>query len=399
MPAYFDPAQPDFIANPYPTFKKLHQDTPIFWHDGMWFVSSHHDLTTLLRDRRLGRQITHIVDPAAVGIPPRHPANAAFDMLSDNSMFDKEPPEHTRIKILVHKVFTPRRVEQLRDKIAVICNHLIDDMDSEFDLLEEYAVPLPVMVIAELLGIPEADRGKLRPWSAAIVRMYELNPSEDTAQKAVQAASEFTEYLRTLSRQRRVNQQDDLISGLAAVEDGGQTLSEDELIATCILLLNAGHEATVNALGNGMLALLKHSEQYIMLRKNLDLVPGAMEEMLRYDSPLQMFRRWVLEDFAYNGVQFKLGQEIAFLFGAANHDPAVFDRPDAFDITRNPNPHITFSVGIHYCLGAPLARLELQIALHTLLQRLPNLEIVEAPEFHPAFVIRGLKSFRLRGSG
>lgn len=397
MPTYFDPTQLDFILNPYPTLEKLQQDAPIFWHDGMWFVSRHRDLATLLRDRRLGRQITHIVDPAALGIAPRNPAYAAFDMLSDNSMFDKEPPEHTRIKNLVHKVFTPRRVEQLRDEITVICNQLIDSMGSEFDLLAEYAVPLPVMVIAELLGIPEADRGKLRPWSGAIVRMYELNPGEETAQEAVQAASEFTEYLRALSRQRRANPQDDLISGLAAVEDGGQTLSEEELIATCILLLNAGHEATVNALGNGMLALLKHPEQYDKLRKDLDLVPGAVEEMLRYDSPLQLFRRWVLEDFDYQGIQFKMGQEIAFLFGAANRDPAVFDHPNTFDITRSPNPHITFSVGIHYCLGAPLARLELQLALHTLLQRLPSLEIVEVPEFHPAFVIRGLKAFKLRG--
>jgi cytochrome P450 len=397
MPGYFNPSQLDFILNPYPTFEKVHQEEPIFWHDGMWFVTRHQDLTTLLRDRRLGRQITHIVDPAEVGIPPRNPDYEAFYMLSDNSMFDKEPPDHTRIKNLVHKVFTPRRVEQLREQITSICHNLIHDMDGEFDLLADYAVPLPVMVIAELLGIPEADRGKLRPWSAAIVRMYELNPDEETARNAVQAATEFTEYLRTLSRQRRIEAQDDLISGLAAVEDGGETLTEDELIATCILLLNAGHEATVNALGNGMLALLRHPDQYSTLKSNLGLVPSAVEEMLRYDSPLQLFRRWVLEDFEYHSVRFKLGQEIAFLFGAANRDPAVFANPNTFNIVRNPNPHITFSVGIHYCLGAPLARLELQIALHTLMKRFSHLEIVEDPEFHPAFVIRGLKSLKLRG--
>ena len=203
---------------------------------------------------------------------------------------------------------------------------------------------------------------------------------------------EFSDFLRELSRERRQHPTDDLISALALVEDGGVTLTEDELVSTCILLLNAGHEATVNSFGNGMLALLKHSDQLAMLRENMDLVDSAVEEMLRYDSPSQLFRRWVLEDMDYKGYSFKLGQEVAFLFGAANRDPAVFAKPDEFDITRHPNPHIAFGVGIHYCLGAPLGRLELQISLRALLERFPNIELATEPQFKESFVLRGLES-------
>ncbi|RMF80422.1 MAG: cytochrome P450 [Chloroflexi bacterium] len=401
MPTYleFDPNDAAFMRNPYPVLNALREEAPIFWHEatGMWFVSRYDDLYTLLRDRRLGRQITHIMPREALGLPPRNPDYAPFYMLSDNSMFDKEPPDHTRIKNLVHKVFTPRRVESLRGQIQQIADDLLDAVESrgEMDLLEDYAVPLPVMVIAALLGVPEADRHKLRPWSADIVRMFELNHTEETAQQAVRAAQEFTDYLRALSRQRRDDPRDDLISALAAVEDDGDTLSEDELIATCVLLLNAGHEATVNGFGNGMLALLNHPEQLERLKTHPELLRTTVEEMLRYDAPLQLFRRWVLEDMTYRGHDFKLGQEIAFLFGAANRDPETFTQPNTFDIARDPNPHITFGVGIHYCLGAPLARMELNISFATLLRRLPHLELIEEPRFKPSFVLRGLEAFHV----
>ena len=399
-PDFFDPHDSEFVRDPYPIFSQLHEDPSIFWYetDGMWFVSSHEDLSTLMRDRRLGRQIDHVVDPQTLGIPPRNPAYPEFQSLSDNSMFDKEPPEHTRIKKLVHKVFTPRRVELLRDQVQAIADGLLDAVEDqkEIDLLEDFAVPLPVMVIAELLGIPEVDRHRLRPWSTDIVAMFELDVSEATATRANQAAKEFTHYLRELASERKVNPSTDLISDLALAEDDGETLSEDELLATCVLLLNAGHEATVNGFGNGMLSLFRHPEQLEQVRNSPELIPTTVEEMLRYDAPLQLFRRWVLEDFTYKGSEFKLGQEIAFLFGAANRDPKVFANPDAFDITRDPNPHITFGVGIHYCLGAPLARQELNIALSTLFRRLPVLELAEDPEFMEKFVLRGLKSLRVK---
>lgn len=396
----FDPFDPNFIMNPYPTFERLRQEVPIFWHESgqMWYAMNHEDVSALLRDRRLGRSILHVLSREEVGLPEPNPAYAPFYKLSDNSMFDKEPPDHTRLRSLVHKVFTPRRVESLRGQIEKVTNELLDQVEGQghLDLLEDYATPLPVTVIAEMLGIPEADRHLLRPWSQSIVAMYELDHTPEQAERAIQAATDFSDYLRDLAAERRENPQDDLITALVQVEDGGDKLSVDELISTCVLLLNAGHEATVNVVGNGMLALLRHPEEKERLLQNPELFNSAIEEMMRYDSPLQLFRRWILEDVEYKGHQFKQGQEIALLFGAANRDPNRFENADQFDITRNPNPHITFGGGVHYCLGAPLARLELQVAIPTLLKRFPNLHILgDEPQFRNAFVIRGLEAFHV----
>ncbi len=397
----FDPADPDFIRDPYPTMDRLRETTPVFWHPptGMWWVASYRDLVTLLRDRRLGRQIEHVVSREALGLPARDPDLGPFYALSDHSMFDKEPPEHTRLKNLVHKVFTPRRVRSLREEIRQLANQLLDAVAGQetFDLLADFAEPLPVEVIAALLGVPAPDRHLLRPWSASIVQMFELDPSPETATAAVQASGEFTDYLRDLAHARRANPQDDLISALALVEDQGDTLSEEELIATCVLLLNAGHEATVNGFGNGMRAFFLHPDQFQRLKAHRNLIPTAVEEMLRWDTPSQLFRRWVLEDMEYNSHPFKLGQEVAFLFGAANRDPAVFENPQVFDIGRVPNPHISFGMGIHFCLGAPLARLEMAIALETLLTRYVDLQLVEEPVFKPGFVLRGLEALHVKG--
>ncbi len=394
----FDPLSLDFIANPYPVYDQLRASTPCFWHEAsqLWFFTTHHAVEQLLRDRRFGRSILHVLSREQAGLPPERPELEPFTRLGANSMFDKEPPEHTRLKALVHKVFTPRRVEQLRQQIQAITDDLLNAVAAQggMDLLEDFATPLPVTVIAELLGVPEADRHRLRPWSQAIVAMYELDHTPEQERAAVQAATEFADYLRHLARQRRTNPHDDLITALALVEEQGDRLSEDELIATCVLLLNAGHEATVNVIGNGMLALLQHPDQFAQLRHNPTLVPSAVEEMMRYDTPLQLFRRWVLADVVYEGVELQQGMQIGLMFGAANRDPAVFDSPHMFDISRNPNPHIAFGGGVHYCLGAPLARLELQIAIKTLIERFPNLRIDgPAPSYRPAYVIRGLQSF------
>jgi len=253
-----------------------------------------------------------------------------------------------------------------------------------------------VAVIAELLGIPESDRHLLRPWSAEICLMYELNPSEGSGRRAVRASVEFSEYLRRLSRERRANPTDDLISGLSHVVDQGDRLAEDELIGTCVLLLNAGHEATVNVTGNGWWALFRNPDQLAMLRRDPALVPRAVEELMRYDTPLQMFERWVLQDFELHGVRIPKGAELGLLFGAANHDPSVFDRPDELDLARDPNPHVTFGAGVHFCLGAPLARLELETSFGTVLRRLPRLELVAEPEWKPAYIIRGLQGLKVR---
>jgi cytochrome P450 len=391
----FDPLSPEFKRDPYPVYAVLREETPIFYHDTMrfWFVSRHEDVSALLRDRRFGRSIEHIMSREEAGLPPRNPAYASFHKLGAHSMFDKEPPDHTRLRSLVHKVFTPRRVELLRGKIEAISNDLIDRAlpKGRMDLLEDFAVPIPVTVIAELLGISESDRHHLRPWSNDIVALYELNHTPEQAARAIAAAEEFSDYLRNLARLRKREPQDDLITALATVEEAGDVLTEDELISTCVLLLNAGHEATVNVVGNGMLALFKNPQQFHLLRDQPEHLATAIEELMRYDTPLQLFRRWVLEDVIYKGVAFKRGQEIALLFGAANRDPLVFAQPDQLDITRKENPHISFSLGIHYCLGAPLARLELQTALSTLLRRLPNLRLEVEPEYRDGYVIRGLK--------
>ncbi len=396
----FDPLSREFQRDPYPFYDVLRAETPIlYWKDwNIWFLTSYDDVYTLLRDRRLGRTMDHVLPRESRSVKSFPDWEAPSHKLSDHSMFDKEPPEHTRLRSLVHKVFTPRRVESLRERIQHITNELLDGVQArgEMDILEDFAVPLPVTVIAELLGVPEADRHRLRPWSHDIVAMYELNHTEEQGRRAVQAAIEFSDYLRELAARRRREPQDDLITALALVEEAGDQLSEDELISTCVLLLNAGHEATVNVIGNGMWALLQRPEQMRLLMENPGLVKTAVEEMMRFDTPLQLFRRWVLEDMEYKGYTFKQGTEFGLMFGAANRDASRFPNPHDMDITRQDNPHISFGGGVHFCLGAPLARLELQIAVETLIRRMPNLRLVDdPPEYRDTYVIRGLKTLRV----
>jgi cytochrome P450 len=396
----FDPLSREFQHNPYPFYDALRSTTPIlYWEDwNIWFVTSYEDVNNLLRDRRLGRTMDHIKSREERGLLPLPEVEMPFHKLSLNSMFDKEPPDHTRLRSLVHKAFTPRRVENLRERIQSVANQLIDGAESQgqMDIIADFAIPLPIAVIAELLGFPQENRHRLRTWSQDIVTMYELNHTPEQAQRAVQAASEFSECLRDLAEQRRHKPQDDLITALAQAEEAGDCLTEDELISTCVLLLNAGHEATVNVIGNGLLALFHHPEQLKNLVRNPQFVTMAVEEMLRFDTPLQLFRRWVLEDLDYKGISFKQGTEFALMFGAANRDPAQFENPRRLDIMRDPNPHISFGGGVHYCLGAPLARLELQIAFDTLIRRLPNQRLAgNEPEYRNTYVIRGLQNLHV----
>jgi len=317
-------------------------------------------------------------------------------------LMEMEPPDHTRLRSLVNKVFTPGRVDAVRPRIQDIANGLIDAVfdAGTMDLLRDFAEPLPVIVIAELLGVPEPDRKYLRPWSHDIVTMYELSPSPEDAQKADQAVTEFALYLRGLASKRRQDARMDLISDLARVRAEGDRLTEDELVATVILLLNAGHEATVNAVANGMLALFRNPEEFSRLRGHPgiqpDLLHNAVEEMLRYDTPLQLFKRWVLEDLSLSDRVIPRGARLALLYGSANRDERRFPDPDRFDISRKENPHLTFGAGTHYCLGAPLARAEMQIAVRTLLNRLPGLRLASSKlEYRPTYVIRGLKELHV----
>ncbi len=391
MSAGFDPWSPAFVAYPYDAYARLREQEPVSWFapTGQWLVSRYDDVNALLRDRRLGRTYLHVATHEEMGRPADPDHLAPFWHLIRNGMLDREPPDHTRLRRLVSQAFTLRRVEALRPTVARIADELVADFvaDGGGDLIARVAEPLPVTVIAEMLGVPDSDRQQLRPWSADICGMYELNPTREAADRAVRACVGFSDYLRDLSRDRRAHPRDDLVSALAHV-DG---LSEDELIGTCVLLLNAGHEATVNVTGNGWWALFRNPEQLAALRADPSPLPTAVEELMRYDTPLQMFERWVLEDIEVRGVPIARGSEVALLFGSANHDPAVFAAPSRLDLSRAENPHLSFGAGIHFCLGAPLARIELVCSFGALLRQAPGLRLVREPEWKPAYIIRGLK--------
>jgi cytochrome P450 len=364
----------------------------------LWFFTKHKDVNAILRDRRFGRSIDHILSPQERGVSPDPPEYEPFTRLHRHRFFDMEPPEHTRLRNLVHKVFTPRRIEQLRPRIKGVAENLLNVVAQQggMDLIEDFAMPLPVIVIAELLGIPESDRHRLRPWSHAIVAMYELNHTVEETALAIQASQEFSDYIRFLGAERRKHPQDDLITALVQVEERGDVLTENELVATCVFLLNAGHEATVNGIGNGILALFRHPAQFQLLKRDMSILLAAIEEMLRFDAPLQMFQRWVLEDMQYGDIKLELGDEVGLILGAANRDPRAFTEPHRFDLRRASNHHLSFGAGIHYCLGAPLARLEMTVALQTLFARFPKLALAERePRFRSKWVIRGLESLRV----
>ncbi|AGS70832.1 cytochrome P450 [Streptomyces collinus] len=391
----FDPWDPAFLADPYPAYAELRSRGRVIRYEptDQWLVPHHADVSALLRDRRLGRAYQHRFTHEDFGRTPPAPEHEPFHTLNDHGMLDLEPPDHTRIRRLVSKAFTPRTVQALVPYVRNLANELVAGLVAAGggDLLTDVAEPLPVAVIAEMLGIPESDRAPLRPWSADICGMYELNPSGDSAERAVRASVEFSDYLRELIAERRENPGDDLISGLIAAHDEGDRLTEQEMISTAVLLLNAGHEATVNATVNGWWALFRNPDQLAALRADHSLVPAAVEELMRYDTPLQLFERWVLDDIEIDGTTIPRGAEIAMLFGSANHDPSVFTAPERLDIGRGDNPHISFSAGIHYCIGAPLARIELAASMTALLERAPTLSLAAEPERKPNFVIRGLE--------
>ncbi|MFD9432590.1 cytochrome P450 [Streptomyces sp. NPDC060002] len=391
----FDPWDPAFVADPYPAYAELRERGRVIYYEptDQWLVPRHADVSALLRERRLGRTYQHRFTHEDFGRTAPPAEQEPFHTLNDHGMLDLEPPDHTRIRRLVSKAFTPRTVERLQPYVRRLAGELVDRLVEAGggDLLSDVAEPLPVAVIAEMLGIPESDRGPLRPWSADICGMYELSPSKETAARAVRASVEFSEYLLELIAARRKEPGDDLISGLIAAHDEGDRLTEQEMISTAVLLLNAGHEATVNATVNGWWALFRNPEQLAALRADHSLVPTAVEELMRYDTPLQLFERWVLDDIEIDGTTVPRGAEIAMLFGSANHDPAVFADPDRLDLSRADNPHISFSAGIHYCIGAPLARIELAASMTALLERAPTLALAAEPLRKPAFVIRGLE--------
>lgn len=391
----FNPLSPEFQANPYPSYDMLRENIPVFFFPdwNSWFLTRHEDNAAALKHPHFGREIERVMSPEELGWgKAAEQVQPLYDM-QGMWMLLKDPPEHTHLRTLVHRAFTPRMVERLRERTQFITNDLIDkaQVNGGMDLINEFALLLPVTVIAEMLGVPVSDYATLHDWSTGLAHTLELGQSEDTVVRGAEATVEFSAYIRAMIAERRKNPQDDMISALVAAETEGDKLSEDEMVAMCILLLFAGHETTVNLIGNGTLALMRHPNQWEKLKADPSLVKLATEELLRYDSPVQMTMRWVMEDTEFAGQQFRRGQQVATLIGAANHDPARFANPGELDITRDPNPHIAFGSGIHFCLGAPLARMEGQIAFAALAKRLPNLKLVdENPPYRDTYVLRGL---------
>ncbi|MDQ0941864.1 cytochrome P450 [Streptomyces sp. V1I1] len=397
--ADFAPWSPAFVADPYPAYADLRARGRVHYFEPtrQWLIPHHADVSALLRDRRLGRTYLHRFTHEEFGRTPPPAAHEPFHTLNDYGMLDLEAPDHTRIRRLVSKAFTPRTVESLVPTVRRLAAELVAGLKDNGggDLLAEVAEPLPVAVIAEMLGIPPADRALLRPWSADICGMYELNPSEETAACAVRASVEFSAYLRELIAERRTAPGDDLISALIAAHDEEDRLSEQEMISTCVLLLNAGHEATVNTTANGWWTLFRNPAQLAALRADHTLLSTAVEELMRYDTPLQLFERWVLDDIEIEGTLVPRGSELALLFGSANRDPEKFENPDTLDLARADNPHVSFGAGIHYCLGAPLARIELAASFGELLREAPTMRLAAEPEWKAGFVIRGVKELRV----
>ena len=396
----YDPWDPSFIADPYPALARLREEAPVIYDErtDQWLISRHADVNALLRDRRLGRTYLHVASHTEWGKPEPPAEEAEFWRLQEDQMIDREPPDHTRLRRLVTMAFTPRTVERLRPRIEEIVGRIVDDARElgQFDLIADLIELVPVTVIAELLGVPEADRQLLRPWSGDMTLIYELNPSDEYRQRAIAASAEFEAYLRDLARARRAAPQTDLMSELSAVAEGGDRLTEDELIATAVLLLNAGHEASVNGAANSWWALFRHPDALARLRADPSLIPTAIEELLRFDTPAPMFERWVLEPIEVAGVPIPRGQELALQFASANRDPAAFDRPDEIVLDRAPNAYLSFGAGIHYCIGAPLAKVEFDILFRRILERLPDLALAEEPLWKPRFILRGLQALMVR---
>ncbi|MDQ1245927.1 MAG: hypothetical protein QG597_294 [Actinomycetota bacterium] len=392
-----DLEDPRVVADPYPYFAEWRETGSAVFHEGldMHLACTFEDANAVLRSKSLGR-IWQDREPDELW--------HTFNWLHSDSILESEPPKHTRLRAIVAKAFVRGQMERMRPSIERIADELLESAaarqadSGRFDLIQDYAEPLPVAIIAELLGVPEDRRDNLRAWSQRIVKMYDYSRTSEDELRARQACDEFSEFVTDLADQRRGYPGEDLLSHLIQVEAEGERLNERELVATVVLVLNAGHEASVNGFGNGVLQLLRSpGELDRMVADPRALAETAIEEMLRFDSPLQLFERTAKEDVEVAGVSLAQGQKIAALLGSANRDPRAFAHADRFDITRNPNKHIAFGAGIHFCLGAPLARLELSVTVPRLFERLPRLRLAGAAVPRDTFVLRGYHSIPVAG--
>src|SRR5262245_12460223 len=394
-----DPHAPAFVQDPYAAYRFLHeQGSTFFWEDyGIWCLGGYDDVNRTLRDRRLGRQ-----KPAgaadSIGNPGERAHLGDFDAVEANSLLELEPPVHTRLRTLVNRAFVSRQVERLRPRIEALSSDLVDEFTAgEVDLLPAFATPIPITVIAEMLGVPVEMGPQLLDWSHRMVAMYMHGRGRAAEDSANEAAREFASFLRAYVGERRRKPGDDLLSLLIAAQDGGQKLSEDELVSSVILLLNPGHEATVHQTGNAVRAILTADPDPRRLFASPEATTATVEECLRFDAPLHMFTRYAYETVDLgNGAVMAPGEQVGLMLGMANRDPRAFAEPDRFDPTRADQKNVSFGAGIHFCIGAPLARLELQAGLKTLFERLPALKLAAEPRYRDTYHFHGLEGLDVR---
>lgn len=393
--AEFNPIAPGMLANPHPMYRALREQRPVHWNDVMesWVFTRYDDVDAVLMDPRFSADRRRASNRFAQMAEQQRQQQDFGPFGRVQTMLSSDPPEHTRLRRLVSKAFTPRAVENLRPRIQEIVDELLDAAQEKgtFDLVLELSYPTPVIVIAEMLGVPASDRPDFKRWSDAVVATLG-GPfvSQQVMDEARQSIHELVDYLHDFIAARRKEPRDDLISGLIAAEEQGQVLSEDEIMATTMLLLIAGNETTTHLIGNGTYALLQNRDQWDLLKNDPSLIGSAVEELLRFDGPVQLTSRVATEQIDIAGVTIEPWQVAIVLLGAANRDPDKFPNPDRLDITRNPTEHLAFGDGIHFCLGAPLARAEAQIAIGSLVQRFPHLKQESGPEWGGTFIIRGV---------
>ncbi|MBT0956383.1 cytochrome P450 [Alphaproteobacteria bacterium KMM 3653] len=386
------PTEDAFVQNPYPFYARAREAGPLFfWTDyDVACAPGHAAASAILKDRRFGREC-----PPEQAAPPAEHLKPFYDNEA-HSMLELEPPRHTRLRGLVLRAFTSRRVASLRPVIEAQCAKLIADFPSTpFDLLTSYAQPLPVRVIATLLGVPQEATPDLLRWSGAMVGMYMAGRGRPQEDAAVKATQDFSAYLKGLIAERRKAPGDDLLSDLIAARDAGDKLSEEELISTVILLLNAGHEATVHSIGNGVKAIIEG--QHAPLAAQPEAAPALVEEVLRYDPPLHSFQRYAYEDIEIGGYTFRRGEKVSCLLASANHDAGLCENPTNFQPGRSARANLAFGAGLHFCVGAPLARLEMQIAFSALFSALPDLRMTTPPRYAPIYHFHGLEALMVAG--
>jgi cytochrome P450 len=388
-----DPRDAVFVQDPYPFYAKWRAESPVFhWKQlGHWCFAAYDDVGALLRDRRFGRQILHLATREELGWPDTPEHLLPFYRFEEHSLLEVEPPVHTRLRGFINPSFLPRQIERLRPEVEGLAHELIDRFaaNRSAELITSFAEPVPVMVIARFLGVPDEMAPRILAWSHDMVAMYQARRDRAIEDRAVSATVAFTAYMRELVTARRCLPADDFLSQLVTARDDHDTmLTDDELVTTAILLLNAGHEATVHSLGNGVQALLRHGSATDFLADPA----RCSEEMLRFDTPLHMFKRYALEDLEYQGVALKKGDQVGLLLASANRDESKFAAAADFMPLRSPNPHVSFGAGIHYCVGAPLARLEMQTALRVLFERLPRLQLGGRARYRDTWHFHALES-------